>query len=85
MCSHIEVERVFNAVGICTSHRCYQLGIENIEMLISIYKTWSNDARVEGLVSMKQLMDMEEAFMEENENLIDQVGLLDIKENGNRL
>jgi hypothetical protein len=30
-------------------------------------------------------MDMEEAFMEENENLIDQVGLLDIEENGNRL
>jgi hypothetical protein len=51
------------------------LGIENLEMLISIYKTWSNDARVEGLASMKQFMDMEKAFMEENESLIDQVGL----------
>jgi hypothetical protein len=61
------------------------LGIENIEILISIYKTWSNDARVEGSTSMKQFMDMEEAFMEENESLIDQVGLLDIEENGNRL
>jgi hypothetical protein len=29
-------------------------------------------------------MDMEEALMEENEGLIDQVELLDIKENDNR-
>jgi hypothetical protein len=28
---------------------------------------------------------MEEALMEENEGFFDQVGLLDIKENGNRL
>jgi hypothetical protein len=34
---------------------------------------------------MKQFMDMEEAFMEENESLIDQVGLLDIEENDIRL
>jgi hypothetical protein len=36
-------------------------------------------------MSMKQFMDMEEALMEENESFFDQVGLLDIKENGNRL
>ncbi len=34
---------------------------------------------------MKQFMNMEEPFMEENDSLIDQVGLLDIEENGNRL
>jgi hypothetical protein len=34
---------------------------------------------------MKQFMDMEEALMEENESLIDQVGLLNIEENDNRL
>jgi hypothetical protein len=34
---------------------------------------------------MKQFMDMEEAFMEENESLIDQVGLLNIEENDSRL
>jgi len=33
---------------------------------------------------MKQFMDMEEAFIEENESLIDQVELLDIEENDNR-
>jgi hypothetical protein len=50
-------------------------------MLINIYKNQSDDARVEGLSSMKQFMDMEEALIEENEGLIDQVGLLDIEEN----
>jgi len=54
-------------------------------MLISIYKNWQNDSRVEGLISMKQFMAMEEALMEENEGFFDQVGFLDIKENGNRL
>jgi hypothetical protein len=53
--------------------------------LLSIYKTWSIDDCVEGLASMKQFMNMEEPFMEENDSLIDQVGLLDIEENGNRL
>jgi hypothetical protein len=40
------------------------LGINNLEMLINIYKNWSDDACVEGLASMKQFMDMEEALME---------------------
>jgi len=61
------------------------LGIKNLEMLISIYKNWPDDAHVEDLASMKQFMDMDKALMEENEGLIDQVGHLDIKENGNRL
>jgi hypothetical protein len=65
--------------------QCFQLGIKNLEMLINIYKNWQNDSCVEGLMSMKQFMAMEEALMEENEGLFDQVGLLDIKENGNRL
>ncbi len=72
-------------VGICTNLQHFRLGIENLEMLTNIYKTWSNDACVEGLTSMKQFMDMEKAFMEENESLIDQVGLLDIEKNGNEL
>jgi hypothetical protein len=61
------------------------LGIKNLEINISIYKNWQNDAHVEGLTSMKQFMDMEEALMEENEGFFDQVGLLDIEENDNRL
>jgi hypothetical protein len=61
------------------------LGIKNLEMFISIYKNWPNHACVEGLASMEQFMDMEEALMEQNEGLIDQVGLLDIRENGTKL
>jgi hypothetical protein len=56
------------------------LGIEHLEMLINIYKDWPNDVCVESLTSMGQFMDMEEALMEENEDLIDKVGLLEIKE-----
>jgi hypothetical protein len=54
-------------------------------MLINIYNNWLNDAHIEGLVFMKQFINMEEALMEENKALIDQVGLLGIEENGNRL
>jgi len=53
-------------------------------MFISIYKNWPNDAHVEGLASMEQFMDMK-ALIKQNEGLIDQVGLLDIEENDNRL
>jgi len=34
---------------------------------------------------MKQFINMEEAFMEEKKGLIDQVGLMGIEENDNRL
>ncbi len=70
---------------ICTNLQCFQLGIEMFLMLINIYKNWLNDAHLEGLASMKQFMNMKEALMEEKKGLIDQVGFLDIEENGNRL
>jgi len=70
----------FNIEGIFTNHRCFELGIENFEMLITIYKDWPNENHVESLTSMGQFMDMEEALMEENEDFIDKVGLLEIKE-----
>jgi len=37
------------------------------------------------MASMKQFMYMEEAFMEENENVIEQIGLLELEESDNRL
>jgi len=83
--SQIEAKRIFNVVGIYTNLQRSRLGIKNLEMFISIYKNWPNDACVEGLASMEQFMDMKEAFMEQNEGFIDQVGLLDIRENFNRL
>ncbi len=53
-------------------------------MLICIYKNWPNDACVEDMASMKQFMDMEEALMEENEDVIEQIGLLELEESNNR-
>jgi hypothetical protein len=54
-------------------------------MIINIYKNWLSDAHIKGLVSMKQFINMEKAFMEENKGLIDQVGLMGIEENDIRL
>jgi hypothetical protein len=36
--SQIEVERSFNIVDICTNMRWSKLGIENLKMLMNIYK-----------------------------------------------
>jgi hypothetical protein len=60
------------------------LGIIVFEVLICIYKNWPNDACVEDMASMKQFMDMEEALMEENEDVIEQIGLLELEESNNR-
>jgi hypothetical protein len=56
-----------------------------LEMLISIYKNWLDDAWVGSLASMVQFMEMEEAVMKENEELIDKLGLLKLDENSNRV
>jgi hypothetical protein len=36
------------------------------------------------MTSMKQFMDMEEALMEENEDVIEQIGLLKLEESNKR-
>ncbi len=83
--SPIELERAFNIVGSCTNLKDFQLGIENLEMVIScIYNNCSDDVCVEGWASMGQFIDMEEAFMKENEDLVDKVRLLEIEEINNR-
>lgn len=51
-------------------------------MFINIYKNWLNDALVGGLGSMTQFMEIEKDLMEENEDLINKIGLLKLKENG---
>jgi hypothetical protein len=56
-----------------------------LEMLISIYKNWLDDAWVGSLASMVQFMEMEEAVMKENEELTDKLGLLKLDENSNRV
>jgi hypothetical protein len=36
------------------------------------------------MASMKQFMDMEEALLEENEDVIEQIGLFELEESNNR-
>jgi len=43
------------------------LGIKNLEMLVSIYKNWPNDARASAM-SMEDFMEMEGMLMEKNED-----------------
>jgi hypothetical protein len=54
-------------------------------MFIKILKNWLNDALVGGLGSMTQFMEIEKDLMEENEDLINKIGLLKLKGNGNKL
>jgi hypothetical protein len=54
-------------------------------MFINTYKNWLNDVQVGGFALMGQFMEMEEALMEKNEELIDKLELLGFDESGNRL
>jgi hypothetical protein len=48
-------------------------------MLVNIYMIWLDDAYAEALASMGQFMEIEEALMEENKDLIQKVGLLEME------
>jgi len=57
--------------------------MDNLEMLINIYKNWLDDARVGGFSFVDKFMEMEETLMDENEEVIASLRLLDIDE-GNK-
>jgi hypothetical protein len=65
--SQTEAKTVFNIVSVCMNLCCSRLGMENLEMLINIYKNWLKDARVRGFLSMYKFMEMEKALMDKNE------------------
>jgi nitrate reductase NapAB chaperone NapD len=50
----IETE-IFNIVGVLTSLRHCQLGVENLDKLVIIMKNWSSDARVDCMHKGKSL------------------------------
>jgi hypothetical protein len=80
--SQMEVKRIFNIVNICTNLRHSQLGTDNFEKLIIIYKnlhsgahvgsspSMDKDEHVGGLPSMEKFMEMKENLMDENEDVI---------------
>jgi hypothetical protein len=38
------IERIFSIVGVLTSLRCCQLGLDNLDALVMICKNWPHDA-----------------------------------------
>jgi len=57
------------------------LGMDNLEMLISISKNWPNDDYVADSSSfMDKFMEMEEALMNENKDAIASFEFLDMDE-----
>jgi hypothetical protein len=49
--------------------------MDNLEMLINIYKNWPNDVHVGDAPSIKKFMEMEETLMNENDDVITSLGL----------
>jgi hypothetical protein len=41
--SHIEIEHVFNLVGVLTSLRCYRLQVDNLNQIITVVNNWLDD------------------------------------------
>ncbi len=60
--------------------RRFRLGIENLHMLVNIYKDWLDDAHV-GTMSMKNFMKIEGMLMQENDDDMDKIGLLEVDDN----
>jgi hypothetical protein len=48
--------------------------MDNLEMIISIYKNWLDNARLCGFLSMEKFMQMEETLMNENEGSLHHLG-----------
>jgi len=54
-------------------------------MVTNICNNWLDDVHVSTLESMNHFMEMKETLMDENEDVIDKIGLCELEENGNRL
>ncbi len=48
--------------------------MDDLEMIVSIYKNWSDDACLGGFSSMEKFMQMEESLMNENEGSLHHLG-----------
>jgi hypothetical protein len=65
---------MFNIATICINLQQSWLGMDNLEMLISIYKNWLYDAHLGGFSSMEKFMQREETLMNENEGSLHHLG-----------
>ncbi len=79
---HKEVEKVFSIVGVCTNLRCSHLGMDNLEMFVTIYNNWFDDTCVGGFPSS---METKKNLMDENEDVIASLKALDMDESNYRV
>jgi len=76
----VEGERVFNIADICTNMRWSIWGIQNLEILVNIYKKWIDDVWA-CTMSMEDFIEMEGMLMKENEDDRGYIGLLEVDDN----
>jgi hypothetical protein len=67
--SQIETERIFSVVGILSNLRRSKIGIDNLDILVMIYKNWPHDCRM-GTSMYEHLADF---YAKESEALDDDV------------
>jgi len=59
--------------------------MDNLKILINIYKNWPNDVHVSDFSSMDKFMDMKNTLMDKNEDVITSLGLMKLTESNNRV
>jgi hypothetical protein len=50
--------------------------MDNLKILINIYKNWSNDVRVGGFSFVDKFMDMRKTLIDKSEDVIASLGLM---------
>ncbi len=70
----VEIEQIFNMVGVITSLRHCWLEIENLDKLVFIMKNWLNDPRFGCTIglpnSIEEYLKIEDDMILKNENFI---------------
>ncbi len=72
----IEIERIFNIIGVIISYHQSKLGSENLQCLMVIAKNWPNNAceGCEGGQESSLFLTHEENIIDENETIIEEEG-----------
>ncbi len=59
--------------------------MDNLKVLINVYKNWPSDALVDAFSSVDKFMDMKKTLMDKNEDVIASLGLMKLNEINNRV
>ncbi len=74
MGSQIEIECIFNVVGVIINFQCSKLGIDNLDCFILVIKNLPNDACIRCIVNkhqnMHRFLSSEVIILKEHKKLI---------------